>query len=116
MVLLQCIIHETDTVTETCSLEIAVKKSLKITREEFLHSRSSHRRCSVRKSVLRNFAKFTGKHQPQSLYFNKVAACNFIKIETQAQLFPCEFCETSKNTFFTEHAWATASIISKNQL
>ena len=24
--------------------------------------RSSHRRCSVRKGVLRNFAKFTGKH------------------------------------------------------
>ena len=24
--------------------------------------RSSHRRCSVRKRVLRNFAKFTGKH------------------------------------------------------
>ena len=24
--------------------------------------RSSHRRCSVRKGVLRNFTKFTGKH------------------------------------------------------
>ena len=35
--------------------------------------RSSHRRCSVRKSVLRNFAKFTGKHQCQSLFLNKVA-------------------------------------------
>ena len=27
-------------------------------------------------------------------------ACNFIKKETLAQLFPCEFCEISKNTFF----------------
>ena len=35
--------------------------------------RSSHRRCSVKKGVLRNFAKFTGKHLYQSLYFNKVA-------------------------------------------
>ena len=35
--------------------------------------RSSHRRCSVRKDVLRNFAKFTGKHQYQRLFFNKVA-------------------------------------------
>ena len=26
-----------------------------------------------KKDVLRNFAKFTGKHQCQSLYFNKVA-------------------------------------------
>ena len=35
--------------------------------------RSSHQRCSVRKDVLRNFAKFTGKHLWQGLYFNKVA-------------------------------------------
>ena len=34
--------------------------------------RSSHRRCSVRKAVLENFAKFTGKHLCQSLFFNKV--------------------------------------------
>ena len=35
--------------------------------------RSSHRRCSVRKDVLRNFLKLTGKHLHQSLFFNKVA-------------------------------------------
>ena len=35
--------------------------------------RSSHRRCSVRKGLLRNFAIFTGKHLCQSLFFNKVA-------------------------------------------
>ena len=26
-------------------------------------------------------------------------------------MFSCEFCKTSKNTFFTEHLWATASAI-----
>ena len=31
--------------------------------------------------------------------------CNFIKKETLAQLFSCEFCEISKNTFSTEHLW-----------
>ena len=36
-------------------------------------------------------------------------ACNFIKNETLAQVFSCEFCEISKNTFFTEHLLATAS-------
>ena len=36
-------------------------------------NRSSHRRCSARKGVLRNFALFTGKHQCQRLFFNKVA-------------------------------------------
>ena len=30
-------------------------------------------RCSVKKSVLRNFAKFAGKHMWQSLFYNKVA-------------------------------------------
>ena len=54
------------------------------------------------KSVLRNFAKFTGKHLYQRLFFNKVAglACNLIKKESLAQVFSCEFCEVSKNTFF----------------
>ena len=36
-------------------------------------------------------------------------ACNFIKKETLAQMFSYEFCEISKNTFFTEHLWTTAS-------
>ena len=27
-------------------------------------------------------------------------ACNFIKKDNLAQLFSCEFCEISKNTFF----------------
>ena len=34
---------------------------------------------------------------------------NFIKKETLAQLFSCEFCEISKNILFTEHLWTTAS-------
>ena len=34
---------------------------------------SSHQRCFVRKGVLRNFAKFRGKHLCQVLFFNKVA-------------------------------------------
>ena len=67
-----------------------------------LSYRSSRQKCSVRKGVLGNFTKFTGKHLCQSLFFNKVA-------ETLAQVFSCEFCQISKNTFFTEHLRATAS-------
>ena len=33
--------------------------------------RGRHRRCSLRKCLLRNFAKFTEKHLRQSLFFNK---------------------------------------------
>ena len=29
--------------------------------------------------------------------------CNFIKKDSLVQVFSCEFCEISKNTFFTEH-------------
>ena len=35
--------------------------------------RSIHQRCSIKKGVLRNFAKFKGKHLCQRLFFNKVA-------------------------------------------
>ena len=68
--------------------------------------RSSHRRCFVRKDFLRNCAKVTGKYLFQRLYS---WVCNFIKIETPAQVFSYKFCETSKNTFFAEHVWAAAS-------
>ena len=65
-------------------------------------TRSSRQRCSVRKGILRNFAKFTGKHLCQSLSFSKR--------ETLAQVFSFEFCEISKNAFLTEHLWTTASV------
>ena len=35
--------------------------------------------------------------------------CNFIHKETLAQVLSCEFCEISKNRFFTEHIWVAAS-------
>ena len=40
---------------------------------------------------------------------NRPEACNYIKKETLAQVFCCEFCEISKNTLFVEHLWTTAS-------
>ena len=64
-------------------------------------TRSSHSEVFCKNDVLRNFPKFIGKHLCQSLIFNKVAdqACNFIKNETLAQVFSCEFCKISKSTF-----------------
>ena len=49
--------------------------------------KSSHRKCSVKKGVLKNFANFTGK------YFSQ--ACNFIKNETLTLVFSYEVCEIS---------------------
>ena len=57
----------------------------------------------MRKGVLRNFIKFTGKHPCQSL---KPAT---LLNKTLAQVFYSEFCENSKNIFFTEHLRTTAS-------
>ena len=51
-------------------------------------ARSSRPDVFCKKRVLKNFAKFTGKHLCQSLFF-KVAggACNFIKKESLEHLF-----------------------------
>ena len=55
-------------------------------RSEFIRNpatyRTSHRRCSLRKGVLKNFTKFTGKHLCQSLFFNKVVGLrrSFFKV------------------------------------
>ena len=32
------------------------------------------------------------------------------KVFFLAQVFSCEFCGISKNTYFTEHIWVTASV------
>ena len=37
-------------------------------------------------------------------------ACNFIKKETLAQVFSCEVCETSKNTFYYRTVLVAASV------
>ena len=60
--------------------------------------------CSMKKSVLRNSTNFTGKHlclRPATL----------LKKETLVQVFSCQFCEISKNTFFTEHLWTTVLLL-----
>ena len=59
-----------------------------------------------KKGVLKYFAKFTGKHLCQGLYFNKGARlrpASLFKKETLVQVFSCEFCEIFENTFFIEH-------------
>ena len=71
--------------------------------------RSSHRRSSLRKAVLKNFTKFTGKHLCQCLFLIKVAGRSPAKKETLVQVFSCELWKVFKNTFLTEHLWTTVS-------
>ena len=51
-------------------------------------------------------------------FFNKAAgrAATLLKKETLAQVFSCDFCEISKNIFFTEHIRVTASYLSSRFL
>ena len=69
---------------------------------EFYLFRSSHRRCSVRKRVLRNFAKFTGKGLCQSLFFNNTAVlkpATLLKKRLWHRCFPVNFAKFLKTPF-----------------
>ena len=60
------------------------------------------KRCSVKKVFL-EISQNSQKNTSARFSFlikRQVAGCNFIKKETLALVFFCEFCEISKNTFF----------------
>ena len=66
------------------------------------HGRSSSPEVFYKKAVLRNFAKLTGKHLRQSLFFGKVAGLSpatLLKKRLWHSYFSCEYCEICKNTF-----------------
>ena len=65
------------------------------------------RRCFVKKGVLRNFAKFTGKHLYQILFFNKVAGLNN---SLWHRCFPVNFAKFLRTSIFTKYLRTTASV------
>ena len=61
-----------------------------------------------KKGVLRNFAKFTGKHLCQSLFFNKVVGlrpATLLKKRLWRRCFPVNFVKFLRIPFLTEHLW-----------
>ena len=60
----------------------------------FYHFRSCRREVFYRKGVLRNFAKFTGKHLCQSLFFH---------LSQSISCFPVNFAKFLRIPFFTGH-------------
>ena len=65
-------------------------------------TRSSHCKCSIRKGVHRNFSKFTGKHQCQSLFFNKVAClrpATLLKTRPWLRCFPLNLVKFLEHFF-----------------
>ena len=56
--------------------------------------------------VLRNFAKFTGKHVYQSLFFNKVASlrpATLLEKRLWYKCFPVHFAKVLRTPSLTEH-------------
>ena len=65
-----------------------------------------------KKGVLRNFAKFVGKHLCRSLYFNKVADPTLLKQRLWHRYFSVTFAQVLRKTFLTEHLrWLLLYII-----
>ena len=81
-----------------------ITKYFSVTSNHLEYTRSSRPEVFCKKVVLRNFAKFTGKQLCQ-----RPQAYIFIKKETLAQVFSCEFCKISKNTFLCRTPLVAAS-------
>ena len=64
--------------------------------------RSSRLKVLCRKGIFRHFSQNSQENTCArvSILIKLQASCNFIKKETLAQVFSCEFCESSKNTTF----------------
>ena len=63
-------------------------------------NRSSRPEVFYKKGVLRNFAKFTGKHLCQSL-----RPATLLKKRLWHRCFPVNFVKFLRTPFFTEHLW-----------
>ena len=66
--------------------------------------RSSHRRCSIKKGILNNFTKFTGKHLCQGLFLHKIAGLRpaaLLKKRLLHRFFPTNFVKFLRTSFFT---------------
>ena len=67
-----------------------------------------------KKGVLRNAAKFTGKHLCQSLFFNKVAGLRpvtLLKKKFWYRCFPANFAKFVRTPFLAEYLWWLLLII-----
>ena len=92
--------------TYFCSI---IKILTKLSQMKF---RGSHRRFSVKKSVLKNCSIFTGKHLCWTIFLTKLQArrSQLFWEETPTQVFSCEYCKILKKTFLAEHLRTTASL------
>ena len=85
---------------------------LKKHRSSHRRSRSSHRRCSIKKGILKNFVNLTGKHLYWSLFLIKLQALSlqvFFKKRLQHKCLPVKFAKFLRALIFEEHLQTNAS-------
>ena len=72
-----------------------------------------------KKYVFGKFAKFTGKHLCQSLFFNKVAdlrPATLLKKRLWHRCFPVNFAKYLRTPFLTEHLWSLLLMVLSKRL
>ena len=85
-----------------CSKKSNFKQKISTTVIQKGINRSSHRRCSIKRGILRNFAKFIGKHPCPSLFFNKVGGlrpATLWKKRLGHRRFPVNFAKFLRTAF-----------------
>ena len=80
--------------------------------------KNSQRRCSVKKSVLRNFAKFTLKSNCARVSFliKLQVSATLLKNRLWHRCFPVNFVKFLRIPFFIEHLLADASTLSRMKI
>ena len=82
--------------------------------EALVESKSTNRRCSLKKGVLKYFAKFPRKTPVLESLFNKIAgleACNFIKKTLQRRCFPVKLAKLLRTPFFYRTPQVATSVL-----
>ena len=82
-----------------------------------IKNRSSRPKMSCKKGVLKSFAKFTGKHLYQSLFFNKVVGLRFatlLKKRFWHRCFLVNFAKFLRTPFLHNTSWRLLLHLAKN--
>ena len=98
--------------TTHCYLSVLFYMQYLLPHHHCHYSEAVARRCSIKKDVLRNFAKFTGKYLCQSLFFNKVTGlrhATLLKNRFWHRCFLMNFAKFLRTPFVTKKPLMAAS-------
>ena len=90
-------------------VKISGCKGLIVSLKQYCSNRSSHQRCSRKKSVLTNLVKSTGKHLCQGLFLNQVDFEKRLWRDSVTDVF-LWILQNLQDQLFTEHFCTTVSV------